>query len=93
MAFGDFTFPEEAKNDGIASGLGPCIATMVAAREFNARAPSDPPVRAVYGVVTTGSSWKFLRLVESDLAIDPGEVFVSELERIMENIAWILRAG
>jgi hypothetical protein len=50
----------EAKNDNLKAGLGQCIAQMVAARLFNERA--DNGVIAIYGMVTTGSSWKPLEL-------------------------------
>lgn len=78
----------EAKNDNLRSGLGQCIAAMVAAEEFNARAAEV--VAAVHGVVTTGGAWKFLRLVGSELTLDRREYFVAELGRIMGILAHIL---
>ena len=81
----------EAKNDNFLSGLGQCIAAMVAAREFNAQA-SLPPGE-IHGAVTTGAAWKFLRLSGSDLTLDVREYFVAELGRIMGILARILRAG
>ncbi len=50
----------EAKNDNIKPGLGQCVAEMLAAQTFNERRGN--PLPAVYGVVTTGSDWRFLRL-------------------------------
>jgi hypothetical protein len=50
----------EAKNDNIKIGLAQCIAQMLAAQLFNRQAEND--VEVVYGIVTTGSIWKFLRL-------------------------------
>ncbi len=79
----------EAKNDNIRTGLGQCIAAMVAAREFNAK--SSAPVESTYGVVTTGGAWKFLRLTGSALELDKHEYFVAELGRIMGILASILR--
>jgi hypothetical protein len=81
----------EAKNDNLRTGLGQCIAAMVAAWEFNAR--SSAAEGAVYGVVTTGSAWKFLRLANADLTLDVTEYFIAELGRIMGILAHILRAG
>jgi hypothetical protein len=81
----------EAKNDNLRTGLGQCIAATVAAREFNAHGATQPG--AVYGVVTTGSAWKFLRLVGSALTLDRREYFVAELDRIMGILAHILRGG
>ena len=79
----------EAKNDNLRTGLGQCIAAMVAAREFNAR--SSAAVGAVYGVVTTGSAWKFLRLTGADITLDVAEYFIAELGRIMGGLAHILQ--
>ncbi len=79
----------EAKNDNLRGGLGQCIAAMVAAREFNAKASLPPG--PTYGVVTTGGAWKFLRLDGSTLALDRREYFVAELGRIMGILASILR--
>lgn len=78
----------EAKNDNLRTGLGQCIAAMVAAQEFNARSASPPG--DVYGVVTTGSAWKFLRLSGAELMLDVGEYFVAELGRIMGVFSFLL---
>lgn len=50
----------EAKRGDIELGLGQCVAQMVGARLFNEQAGCAP--RPVFGVVTTGESWQFLRL-------------------------------
>src|SRR5207248_3185303 len=50
----------EAKNDNLRNGLGQCIAATYAAQLFNQQ--SSAAVPAVFGVVTTGSAWKVLRL-------------------------------
>jgi hypothetical protein len=56
----------EAKKDSIPEGLGQCAAAMVAVQRFNQKAnqPHDP----VYGCVTTGTLWRFLRLAGKQLA-------------------------
>ena len=79
----------EAKNDNIKTGLGQCIAAMVAAREFNAKTSTG--ITVVHGVVTTGSAWKFLRLVGSDLTIDRHEYSIIELARIVGILTHIIR--
>jgi len=81
----------EAKNDNLRTGLGQCIAAMVAEREFNAG--SATPVPAIYGVVTTGAAWKFPRLAGASLTLDVPEYFVAELGRIMGILSHIVRAG
>ena len=79
----------EAKNDNLRTGLGQCIAAMVAAREFNAK--SAAAVAIVHGVVTTGSAWKFLKLTGADVTLDVEEYFIAELGRIMGILAHILK--
>ena len=57
----------EAKNENINAGIGQCLAEMVAARIFNEQEGNT--VEHIYGVVTTGSVWKFLmRLIVSKIS-------------------------
>lgn len=58
----------EAKNENIMSGIGQCIAEMVAAQQFNAQ--DGEGVSAVYGAVTSGTAWKFLKLTGSAVHLD-----------------------
>ena len=81
----------EAKNDNIWNGMGQCVASMVAAREYNSR--SVPAVAVIHGVVTTGSSWKFLRLEDGALTLDINEFFIAEPGRIMGILAHILETA
>ncbi len=74
----------EAKNDNIKSGLGQCIAEMIAAQIFNAR--EDTGIETVYGVVTTGSIWKFLRLHQTLISIDQAEYYLDDLPAILAII-------
>jgi hypothetical protein len=71
----------EAKRDSIPEGLGQCAAEMVALQRFNQKAnkPSDP----VYGCVTTGSLWRFLRLSDKRLEIDLDEYHLGQVDRIL----------
>ena len=71
----------EAKRDNLVDGLGQCAAEMVAAQRFNAQAgtPMDP----IYGCVTTGSVWKFLRLSGVQLDIDLDEYTIHQPDRIL----------
>ena len=58
----------EAKNDSIMSGLGQCVAEMVAAQIFNQQENSK--INIIYGVITTGIFWKFIKLVDNKIYID-----------------------
>jgi len=78
----------EAKNDNINSGFGQCMAEMIAARIFN---ESEGNKRnAVYGLVTTGSIWRFLKLEDDKIYIDKKEYFIESLDRILGILSQIV---
>jgi hypothetical protein len=56
---------EAKKADIDSKAYGQCMATMIAAQKFNKE--RNP----IYGSVTTGSDWQFLRLREDLIEIDP----------------------
>jgi hypothetical protein len=71
----------EAKKEDVRAGVPQCIAEMVAAQIFNGA--HDRPGEHVYGAVTTGSSWLFMRLEGQEVTIDLSEYFLRDLERIV----------
>jgi hypothetical protein len=79
----------EAKNENIRQGINQCIAEMVAAHVFN-RA-KDRAIETVYGAVTTGSTWLFLRLADSVVYIDRTEYHISQAEKIVAILLAMLR--
>jgi len=70
----------EAKDNDIKLGLGQCVAEMVAAQVFNDRTGKS---QTIYGVVSTGTLWKFLVLEAQILKIDRTEYFIGQLEQIL----------
>ncbi|MCL1467867.1 hypothetical protein [Argonema galeatum] len=75
----------EAKKEDINSGLGQCVAEMLAARLFNER--EENPINKIYGAVTTGDRWKFLKLEGQIIEIDLGEHFLNNINKIMGILA------
>lgn len=71
----------EAKRENIPSGLGQCIATMIAAQRFNEQ--EGEPIDTLYGAVTTGTDWKFLKLIGQTAYIDSSDYFISEIDKIL----------
>lgn len=71
----------EAKREDIPSGMGQCLAELVAAQRFNER--QGKPVRVLYGCVTTGDRWRFLRLEGTQATIDTTEYPVEALEKVL----------
>ena len=78
----------EAKKQDMESGLGQCAAQVVAAQIFNQK--HDNSVQAIFGCVTTGQDWWFLRLVEKTLAIDKTIYYLNEVEKILGIFQTIL---
>jgi hypothetical protein len=70
----------EAKKNDIEAGLGPCIAQMVAAQVFNERAGQSC---VVFGCVTTGEDWQFLRLNEHVVLIDTTRHYINDVGAIL----------
>ena len=58
----------EAKKEDLIGGLGQCVAEMLAAQRFNEEKGNN--VSHIYGVVTSGTDWLFLKLVGKHLHID-----------------------
>jgi len=71
----------EAKNENIIGGLGQCIAAMVAAQLFNQA--ETQPRETIYGVVTTGTMWKFLKITGQDVSIDLDDYPIEALNKIL----------
>jgi len=72
----------EAKNSDIGSGLGQCIAQMVAIDRFNQQHGATHPI---LGAVTTGTNWRFMTLDNmTHLAIDQMEYLIPP------QIEWVL---
>ena len=75
----------EAKKENIKGGLGQCIAEMYAARLFNEREGNE--ITEIYGVVTTGEIWKFLKLSGELVQIDLAEYFLNDVNKILGILA------
>jgi len=81
----------EAKNDNLRNGLGQCIAATYAAQLFNQQ--SNAAVPAVFGVVTTGSAWKFLRLQGAVLTLDLKEYYIDNPGKILAVLEHIVKGA
>jgi hypothetical protein len=71
----------EAKKGDISTGFGQCIAEMVAARMFNEK--NGHPLKTIYGVVSTGSSWKFMKIEDNRVLIESGIIAISDLDKLL----------
>lgn len=80
----------EAKNDNIKTGLGQCISEMLAAKLYNLN--KNLGVETIYGVITTGSLWSFLKLTEQTVWIDSEEYHISNPAKIIGIFISIINA-
>ena len=75
----------EAKNADVKLGVGQCAAEMVAAQRFNADAGNDIP--CVYGAITSGTEWLFLKLEGQTLSIDMAAYHIERCDKILGILA------
>jgi hypothetical protein len=71
----------EAKKNDIDEGLGQCAGEMLAALRFNQAEGVANDI--VYGCVTTGELWQFLRLQDTQLIIDPHRLYIESIDKIL----------
>ncbi|MBR8829259.1 MAG: hypothetical protein DSM107014_15400 [Gomphosphaeria aponina SAG 52.96 = DSM 107014] len=71
----------EAKNEDLKGGIGQCVAEMYAAQIFNLREGQE--ISRIYGAVTSGTNWKFLRLTGKVVEIDLSEYYLASLNKIL----------
>lgn len=78
----------EAKKENINAGLGQCVAEMVAAKLFNEDEGNN--IETIYGAVTTGTNWKFLRLAGQVIEIDLIEYYINDIGKILGILSSLL---
>ncbi|MBW4631736.1 MAG: hypothetical protein KME30_07475 [Iphinoe sp. HA4291-MV1] len=71
----------EAKREDLNSGLGQCIAEMIAVQRFNEQ--NQQAIAIIYGTVTTGDRWKFLKLEGQTVTIGLLEYTIPPVEKIL----------
>jgi hypothetical protein len=71
----------EAKKEDLKGGLGQCVAAMLAAQKFNAAKQISIPI--IYGSITTGSIWRFLKLEGQTVTIGLREYSLMPIEQIL----------
>lgn len=81
----------EAKRNDVEAGLGQCIAQLTAAREFNEA--DGRPRRPLYGCVTTGEAWQFLRLSGQTAELDARRVYLDDVAGVLGAILAIVAAA
>jgi hypothetical protein len=78
----------EAKKADLIAAWGQCAAEMVAAQKFNLSMGKE--IAVIYGSVTTGMQWQFLKLSGTNLTIDTTQYPLDPLDRILGILKWML---
>ncbi len=81
----------EAKKENLKGGWGQCIAEMVAAQRFNSG--KGQPIHTIYGSVTSGNLWTFLKLEEQTVTIDLTEYLIPPVEKLLGMLVWMVKEG
>jgi len=78
----------EAKKNDLDEALGQCAAEMVAARIFNQRHNST--IETIYGCITTGELWQFLKLADNTLTVDEERIYIEKVDLILGMLKTII---
>jgi hypothetical protein len=78
----------EAKRGEIEFGLGQCVAEMIAAQIYNQSQGQTIPV--IYGCVTSGRLWQFLKLEGDKVTIDPDNYPLMPIHKVLGILKSIL---
>ena len=79
----------EAKKADLRTGIGQCVAEMVAAQRFNKAKKKS--VNTIYGTVTSGTQWRFMKLEENTVTFDLSEYPVPPVDFIVSFLIWMIR--
>lgn len=81
----------EAKKEDLKPALGQCLAEMVAAQRFNQQKKLAIPV--IYGTVSSGTAWRFLKLEETTVTIDLSDYPLPPVEPLLGMLLWMVQEG
>lgn len=81
----------EAKTGDLDLGMGQCVAAMVAAQAFNTQ--QQKPISAIYGTVTSGTLWRFLKLEGQNLTVDLTDYPILPIDRLLGILQSITKKG
>ena len=81
----------EAKKADLKTGIGQCVAEMVAMQKFNEA--KGKPISVIYGCVSNGTQWRFLKLEEKIVSIDLNDYALPPVDEILGMLVWMVRDG
>ena len=81
----------EAKKEDLKPALGQCLAEMIAAQRFNQA--KQQPISTIYGTVTSGTVWRFLKLEGQCVSIDLNDYALPPVDQILGFLLWMIDHG
>ncbi|HEY9809653.1 MAG TPA: hypothetical protein V6D13_09945 [Halomicronema sp.] len=78
----------EALKADLKTGIGQCIAQMVAAQKFNELKGNQ--ISAIYGCISSGTQWRFLKLEGQTVTIDLNDYPLFPIEQILGFLVWMV---
>lgn len=78
----------ETKNKTVEEGYAQCAAEMYAASLFNEQ--MNEPLTAIYGAVTNGFDWVFMKYEDKNIQIDRGRYYLGNLSQLLGVIDHII---
>ncbi len=79
----------EAKKADLTLEIGQCIAEMLAAQRFNEQ--KNQPISTIYGVVSSGILWRFMKLEAQTVTIDLTDYPLQPVEQILAFLVWMVK--
>jgi len=78
----------ESKRDNIQLGIPQLLAQMIGARLWNEKQKNK--ITTIFGAVTTGEIWQFVKLENSKVEIEFRRFYISDIEHILGAITEII---
>jgi len=80
----------EAKDNDIKLGIPQCIAQMLGARLYNQQDGNE--IKHIYGCVTTGDDWQFLKLEDDVIYIDTERYYLDNVPQVLGILQKIIES-
>lgn len=80
-----------AKQADLKTGIGQCVAEMVAAQKFNES--KNKSISTIYGSVSNGVQWQFIKLEKQTISINLTIYSLPPVEQILGFFVWMVREG
>jgi hypothetical protein len=65
------------------------MAEMVAAQRFNQA--TEKPLKTIYGCVSSGILWRFLKLEQQQMTIDLKDYSLEPMENLLGMLVWMVQ--